>query len=675
MNRAERRRQERLKKSQDKKPSPARNDRPATSTATLFRQAVEYHQRGRMREAEKLYQQILVAHPNHFDTLNNLGLIAKAGGNLDSAVNMLRRALKVNPGSIEAHNNLGVTLHQQDKVGDAIIAYRDALAINPDSADVNHNLGFALHETGDLDGAVSFYQRALELAPDFTDAHINLGVAWKDRGDPDQAEACYRRALETDSASSEALNNLGNVLESKGEAEDAIQCLERALELNDNYPEARNNLGNAYKAGGRLDDAAAAYRRAIQQRPGYASAHNNLGNTLIEQSKLNEAEASIREAIRLRPDFALAHVTLANLFMARAKTLHLGEAETAAREAVELDPDLAEARRLLSLILVRAKKFDDAAREAATATQLSPSSADLKANLADVYLRSRRIDEAVVAARSAIDLAPEHAEAHFLLGEALVSQGNPEAAVDAFDVCHKDPSYNQTDCLAAKTIALQLTGRGTEADYLTDFDRLISDSRMDDPSPYESVAEFNQALAREVLDHPSLEWEPEGYVASGGSLTDNLLTHQTTTIVTLEKFMRRSIDRYIKNLPVDPAHPFLRQVPTSYKLRIWATVLGKDGIIGTHIHRNGWMSGAYYARLPDEDNPDEEDCAGWIQFGPPEWTPGQETSANTKRFKPEPGLLFLFPAYFYHRTLPLKHFSNRMSVVFDLYPTEWRTVS
>lgn len=674
MNRAERRRQERLVKSAEKKQKPENQPRPATDASTLFRQAVGHHQQGRLREAETLYQKILVAHPNHFDTLNNLALIAKANGNPDGAVNMIRRAIKVNPNSIEAHNNLGVTLHEQNKVDEAVVAYREALAINPNSSDVHHNLGFALHEKGDLDEAIACFGRSIELAPSFVDAHINLGTAWKDKGDLSRAEACFEKASELDPASADARHNLGFMRLEQGDAATAITLFEDALRLRSLYPEAHNNLGSALKAQGNLDDAVAAYRAAIQQDPRYVSAHNNLAIAQIEQSRLNEAEASVREAIRLQPGFAPAHVTLANLYMARAKTLHLAEAEAAAGEAVKLDPELAEARRLLSLILVRSEKFNDAAVEAKQATELRPQSADLKANLADVYLKGRRLDEAKSAARAAIELEPEHGEAHFLLGQALLSGGDPAGAIDAFDLCHTDYDYNQTDCLAAKTIALQLVGRNAEADILTDFDRLISDSRMDDTAPYASIAEFNQALTEEVLADPSLEWEPAGYVASGGSLTDNMLNHKTTPAVTFEKFLRRSIDHYIDNLPSDPAHPFLRRVPKSYTLRIWATVLGKEGFIGSHIHRNGWMSGAYYARLPDDENPDEEEYAGWIQFGPPEWTPGKKTTSTTRLIKPETGQLLLFPAYFYHRTLPLKHFSNRMSVVFDLYPTEWRTM-
>jgi uncharacterized protein (TIGR02466 family) len=676
MNRAERRRQERDQKRQDKseqKQQEAANpDRPASDMTTLFRQAVGYHQHGRLREAEKLYQQILVAHPNHFDTLNNLALVAKASGNPDRAVNMLRRALKANAGSIEAHNNLGVTLHEQNKVDEAITAYREALEINPKSADVHHNLGFALHEQGHLDAAIASYQTSIDLSPNFVDAHINLGIAWKDKGDIAQAETYFQQAVDLDPSSPEARHNLGFAFAEQSRSNDAIRLYREAIGLRESYPEAHNNLGNALKASGQFDDALVEYRVAIQQEPRYAAAHNGLGNALIEASKLNEAEASIREAIRLDPTFALAHVTLANLYMARAKTLHLGEAEAAAREAVKHDPKLAEARRLLSLILLRAEKFDDAAAEATEAVALVPESVGLKVNLADILLKSGRLDEAEAAARAAIELGPEDAEAHYLLGQARFTHGDPAAAVEAYRVCGQDLNYNQTDRLASETIALQTLGRNVEADYLTDFDRLISDSRLENPAPFGSVAEFNESLAAEVLAHPSLEWEPAGYVASGGSLTDNLLTHQSPPIETFERFLRQSIDRYIDELPVDPEHPYLRQVPKSYKLRVWATVLGKEGFIGSHIHRNGWMSGAYYARLPEDVGPDEDEYAGWIQFGPPEWTPDQKTTATTKLIKPEPGRLLLFPAYFYHRTLPLKNFSNRMSVVFDLYPTEWR---
>ncbi|HIO46624.1 TPA: hypothetical protein EYN23_04625, partial [Candidatus Poribacteria bacterium] len=36
--------------------------------------------------------------------------------------------------------------------------------------------------------------------------------------------------------------------------------------------------------------------------------------------------------------------------------------------------------------------------------------------------------------------------------------------------------------------------------------------------------------------------------------------------------------------------------------------------------------------------------------------------------KPEPGLLLLFPSYYFHRTVPFKGCEKRISIAFDVEP-------
>jgi len=465
---------------------------------------------------------------------------------------------------------------------------------------------------------------------------------------------------------------LGKVFIARNETEDAISCLERAAELQPNFPETHNILGEAYRSGSNFEASAASCRQAIQLLPDYAAAHNNLSLALTKLDKLNEAETSVREAIRIAPTSGSAYLTLAGLYLARGKSTHLDEAEDAARKAVDLDPNLTEARQMLSSTLLRAGKLDDAARVAASAVELDPSSADLKVDLAKIYLQCQRVDDAAAVISSAMDNVPEHPEAHFLLGKIFAEQGKYNQAITAFDTSLQEPSHLMSECLAAKVVALRRGSRDADADELADFDALISTCQIEEPDPFDTVADFNTELAQEVLDHPSLEWQPSGSAVSGGSVTSNLLSPASPAVANLEKFIRRSIDGYLEKLIINPDHPFLRRIPDHFNLRIWATVLGKEGFIGPHFHKSAWLTGVYYARVPEEQNELEDEAAGSILFASPDSESGQKDSGGTKLIQPAPGQLLLFPAYFYHRTLPLTQFGNRISIMFELYPTSWR---
>ena len=99
-------------------------------------------------------------------------------------------------------------------------------------------------------------------------------------------------------------------------------------------------------------------------------------------------------------------------------------------------------------------------------------------------------------------------------------------------------------------------------------------------------------------------------------------------------------------------------------------MLRQDGHQLPHIHASGWLSGVYYAQLPDSA-PGGDDHAGWIEFG----RPGYDlpaTGAQVRAIAPEVGRLLFFPSYFFHRTIPFRGDRPRVSVAFDLAPLAYR---
>ena len=93
------------------------------SSERALRQAVNHQQAGRVREALRLYENILAAEPEH--------------------PHALRRALDILPESAEGHNDLGIVLRRAGKLAQATTAYRSALAVDPTYAQAHANLGNA----------------------------------------------------------------------------------------------------------------------------------------------------------------------------------------------------------------------------------------------------------------------------------------------------------------------------------------------------------------------------------------------------------------------------------------------------------------------------------------------------------------------------------------------------
>ena len=67
--------------------------------ARTFQQALEFHHQGRIAEAEQLYSAVLNVRPEHFETLQMLGVIKLTRGDLPAALRYVGAALKQRPTS------------------------------------------------------------------------------------------------------------------------------------------------------------------------------------------------------------------------------------------------------------------------------------------------------------------------------------------------------------------------------------------------------------------------------------------------------------------------------------------------------------------------------------------------------------------------------------------------
>jgi hypothetical protein len=93
----------------------------------------------------------------------------------------------------------------------------------------------------------------------------------------------------------------------------------------------------------------------------------------------------------------------------------------------------------------------------------------------------------------------------------------------------------------------------------------------------------------------------------------------------------------------------------------WSVRLGDSGFHINHVHPEGWLSSAFYVRLPTDMRGQE----GWLKFG----EPGPPTAPHLPPehlVQPEPGLLVLFPSYMWHGTVPFSSAEQRLTCAFDI---------
>lgn len=254
MNRADRRRQEKLQ-GRD-------HSRPAMTLKPLFDEAVVHHRAGRLEEAQRLYRRILDIDPHHADSLHLMGLVAYRSGRLPEAVDLLSQATCEQPREATYWFNLGVVLQKLGRGSEALAAYGQALGIRPQYTEAHSNIGNVLMEMGRISEAVAAYGRGIEHKPDYVEAHNNLGVALKELGRLDEAEAAYHEALRLAPNHLEALCNLGSVLMEQGKLDEAVLLFERAIRVKPSYVKALYHLGFALLRQRRFDEALTYFRQS-----------------------------------------------------------------------------------------------------------------------------------------------------------------------------------------------------------------------------------------------------------------------------------------------------------------------------------------------------------------------------------------------------------------------------
>jgi len=246
--------------------SPNRPKR-ASDPTRAFAEASTFHRRGRIGEAEALYQAILEAEPDHFGALHHLGLVRAQQGRHEEAARLIGKAVERDPNSAEAHNNLGNTLVT----------------------------------LGRSEAALAHFARALALKPGVAGMHFNCGNALLALKRPGEAAAQFEQALALKPGQAEVHFKLGNALSALERRREAAAQFERVLALEPGHAEAHNDLGNALVALDRSAEAIAHYEKALELKPDSAGAYANLGYLLMELGRVEEARQATEKAVALAP--------------------------------------------------------------------------------------------------------------------------------------------------------------------------------------------------------------------------------------------------------------------------------------------------------------------------------------------------------------------------------------
>jgi protein O-GlcNAc transferase len=276
----------------------------------LLQHGLNLHQAGRLHEAQRVYQQILAADPNHADGLHLLGVIAHQGGYSHVAVDLIGKAIARNDRVANYHCNIGNALQMLGRFSEAEAHYQRAISLDREHVEAYNNLGNTRMNQGELALAEKHFRDAIALRPTYAEAHYNLANALNGQGRIKEAVRHYSQATTLKPGWANAHYNLGHILAKQGDPAKAIECYRRAICLEPGWADAHINLGAALHELDRLVEAEACYRQALAIRPDDVTALDNLAAALRSMGRIEEAIDCLTRALATNPDAAVAHTNL-----------------------------------------------------------------------------------------------------------------------------------------------------------------------------------------------------------------------------------------------------------------------------------------------------------------------------------------------------------------------------
>lgn len=488
------------------------------------------------------------------------------------------------------------------------------------------------------------------------------------QGHPEQAAALLKEArqrLPRDPASLRTLVDVALVL---GDGSGAADLLDAAIAAHGSAtapPAWYRLLGETRAVEGRLDEAIRAFRATLAAWPDDVDTWRWTARILRAVNDLPAALVACRRIVDLAPDDWQARVELANI---------LTETRAFDEAAAWLDEAAARANDAPPLIVARARLDLQRGRrtEAIAALEVCvarhPSHVPALAALALGLRHERRFNEALGIFRQAIDLAPADPTLWCGLGRTLLEAGRAgEARGTAAAYLRRRRGH--AGALALEALALLALGDEEGVSRLLDHDRFVVRRRLPVPEGFADLASFNAALGATARAHPTLHRAPVSHATAAGLHSGSLLIDPPLVIKSFQQALRASVADYYQGLPDLPEHPFVSRRPASAFFDIWCVVMERGGHQIPHIHPEAWLSGVYYPELPDVlragTGPE-----GWLAFGEPDHDFPRQVDPHIVHVRPEAGLLVLFPSYFYHRTIPFEAEGTRVSVAFDLIPTD-----
>jgi tetratricopeptide (TPR) repeat protein len=303
--------------------------------------------------------------------------------------------------------------------------------------------------------------------------------------------------------------------------EDAVRDFTEALELDPNVATAYMNRGFVLNDLNQPTKAAKDFQTALNLRPNYGEAHLGLAYADLQLRRSRAALNEANLAAKLLGESRTTHLARAEAYR---QQIMLKQAEGEYRAALKLSPNDVPTRLALADTLYRQHHYGDAIQLLRTSVGLSKENDPLAyAQMARSYAQLHRRDEAMQAIRSAEQNSGENSRVLMATGDALMTIGEHQAAMDRYARALDAPNSDRVGTRLALARLFAESGHPDQAQQQVSLG--FAESRVGEANPITaehlieaaqvlmSVQEFD--LAKRYFQRAQAEGADEQAVAIG----------------------------------------------------------------------------------------------------------------------------------------------------------------
>ena len=125
--------------------------------------AIEFHKKGKLNEAKKLYEEIIEVDSNNSEILHLLGVIFYQENNYQVAKLLLLKAIQINPKNPIFYSNISLVEYENKNYDNALLFINKAILLKPQFSQGYYNKGNYLFALNKNIEAIENYNIAIKL--------------------------------------------------------------------------------------------------------------------------------------------------------------------------------------------------------------------------------------------------------------------------------------------------------------------------------------------------------------------------------------------------------------------------------------------------------------------------------------------------------------------------------